>query len=87
MEANAFLPNYVFIHDKHVSAHVFVVASNLDSKPNFHVSAHWEWYIKEYGMPRFYDSERHENKHQDPKHDTFSGRADLYDQLVKSESR
>ena len=40
-------------------------------------------------MPKWWDSERHENKHQDAIHDVrlTSGRADLYDQLIQKERR
>ena len=63
--------------------------TNVDNKPNFHVGVHWEWYIRMYGMPCNYDSERHENKHQDPKHDMAytTGRADACLQLIQSEKR
>ena len=65
------------------------VDASLDNKPNFHVGCHWEWYILEYGMPKWWDSERHENKHQDAIHDVrlTSGRADEYEQLIKKERR
>jgi hypothetical protein len=62
---------------------------NLDNKPNFHVACHWEWYIVEYGMPKWWDSERHENKHQTAIADRrlTSGRADMYEQLILHERR
>ena len=50
---------------------------------------HWEWTIREFGMPIHYDSGVHENKHQDAKHDKeiTSGRADMYEQLAEKESQ
>ena len=46
-------------------------------------------YIKEYGMPKWWDSERHENKHQDAIHDVrlTSGKADMYEQLIIKERK
>ena len=103
----------------HLYKHVMIEGdkdANLDSKPNFHVGVHYEWYVRyilkmfytclcvryilptscnhdryiqEYGMPKWWDSERHENKHQDAIHDRrlTSGRADIYTQLSEKERR
>jgi len=63
--------------------------SNLNGKPNFHMGCHWQWFIKEYGMPKWWDSERHENKHQDAIADRkmTSGQSDLYLQLTELEQQ